>query len=683
MQMNPQLAHRLRVGRDAALRALTRQRAHLWRASRSLRRLGPGRLSGVVDEVEVRVEGTTVQGWAGLPGRAPVAILVSVDGEVAAASVTRGRSDDRAVVGQGREDQRWSVAIERGEVRAGVRRVGAWALFDDGLVEELRPITVTVDEPVFGPGMTDRPLSGLALRAPTAVVSGWLLPDGGYDRVEVRLGQRPAQRARIMAVPRPDVGALAPEAGAPLAGWELVVDIPDVDQATRVELRVDAVGPAGRLALGRLALDVHPRTPVPVNDPERQRVLEARIELVTRGAPSPDTLHLVVATHHLGLGGGQLYLQELLRHLLQREDVSCTVLSAADGVLRAELEQLGARVHIVGQVPLEGLQYESRMLELATLLAGPGATCVLANTSGAFWGVDLADRLGVPSIWAIHESFTFEQFLLVGFGGVDDHVRERFLAAVRTATALVFEADATRRLYAQAAAPGRCIRIDYGVDLDRIALVRSTRDHKAVRERLGVPSDATLLLCLGTFEPRKSQGALALAFSRVAAVHPEAILALVGDQPSAYADAVHAIVDRLQLGERIRIEPVTPDIDDWYLAADGFILGSDVESLPRSMLEVMAYGVPVLGSAVFGIPELLTDGKTGLLFEPACLGALTHVLERFLSMSVNERRAIGERGRSLIEATRPARFYREAYSALLDAVVEDPSVLPAAVLGDR
>lgn len=539
------------------------------------------------------------------------------------------------------------------------------------------------ERPTMGAGFVDLPVPGAVIRSPNADVAGWLLPESGYDRVEVQLDCGPTYRARIMSSPRPDVAACSSEPGAPLAGWELLLEVPDVDRVTQAQLRVEAVGPSGRLELALTPVEVHPRVARRVSEPARLAVLSARVAMATNRARSMDASHVLVATHDLGLGGGQLYLQELLRHLLKREDMSCTVLSMVDGALRSELEEWGARVHIVGPIPIEGLAYEARMLELASLVALDGVRCVIANTGGAFWGVDLADRLGVPAIWAIHESFAIDQLMAVGFGDPDDHIRERYLAAVRSAAALVFEADATSRLYEATARPGRCTRVDYGIDLDHISRVRSRRDRASVRASLGVPLDSTLLLCMGTFEPRKAQGALAVAFGRLASKHPDAILALVGDRPTLYAAGVHAVLDRLQLGARIRVEPVTPNIDDWYLVADGFVLGSDVESLPRSMLEVMAFGVPVMGSAVFGIPELITDGETGLLFEPSCLGAITAVLDRFLCMPSEERRAIGEAGRRLVESTRASHFYGEAYSALLDAFLEDPEADPATVLGHR
>ena len=68
-----------------------------------------------------------------------------------------------------------------------------------------------------------------------------------------------------------------------------------------------------------------------------------------------------------------------------------------------------------------------------------------------------------------------------------------------------------------------------------------------------------------------------------------------------YADALSTYVERLG-DPRIRIEPVQPGIHRWYHAVDVLVCASDVESLPRSMLEAMAFGRPVASTAVFGVP---------------------------------------------------------------------------------
>jgi len=321
------------------------------------------------------------------------------------------------------------------------------------------------------------------------------------------------------------------------------------------------------------------------------------------------------------------------------------------------------------------------MIELCSLAGRTGAGVVLANTIGSFWGIDLAARCGLPSVWAVHESFTLEEWMAAAFSSsLEPAVEHRLREAFAGAEVVVFEADETRQMLQPLGDPARFVRIDYGVDTDRIVELHASMDRDSVRARLGYGPDDVLLVCVGTFEPRKAQGALAVAFGRAAAGRPSARLALVGDTGTAFAVGVREVVARLALDQAIELVPVTSDLDVWYAAADGFILASDVESLPRSMLEAMAFATPILGSAVFGVPEIVTDGETGLLFEPRCLGSLTAAIRRFLDLSPEERRAMGDRAQRLVVEHRRAQGYADTYRALLEALVLDRSVLPRSVL---
>jgi glycosyltransferase involved in cell wall biosynthesis len=407
--------------------------------------------------------------------------------------------------------------------------------------------------------------------------------------------------------------------------------------------------------------------------------LRARTEVVGgQHEPAREGIHLLVVTHQLDLGGGQLYLHEMLRHLLRDADVQCTVLATGDGVLREELESWGARVHIAGPLPLDGMNYEARMLELCHLVSAARANVVMANTMGCFWGVDLAERCDIPAVWSIHESFPLERFIFEAFGeGLDPAIEARFQPAFSSAAALIFEADATRRLFDALGDPRRFVRVDYGIDLDHVDRFMEATDRASLRSALGVEPDETLLLCMGTYEARKAQGTLAVAFSRIAAKHPRAVMAFVGANGTIYADGLQKMADRLDLGSRLRLIPVTEDIDPWYFVADGFVLTSDTESLPRSMLEAMAYGVPVIGSSVFGVPELITDGLTGILVEANSIGSIAHGLDRFLSLSAAERAEMGTRGRDLVHPERASANYAAVYKDLFQRLVLDPRALPS------
>ncbi|HEX7461423.1 MAG TPA: glycosyltransferase family 4 protein, partial [Dermatophilaceae bacterium] len=236
------------------------------------------------------------------------------------------------------------------------------------------------------------------------------------------------------------------------------------------------------------------------------------------------------------------------------------------------------------------------------------------------------------------------------------------------AGAVVFEADATMRLFQHLIRDGHGLRVDYGIDLDRIATFVAEHPREVVRNRLDVRPDQVLVMCMGTYEPRKAQGLLAAAFARVADEHPRAVLAMVGDRGGPFSDAVHAVVDNFGLADRIRLIPLTADIEDWYLAADAFILASDVESLPRSMLEAMAFGTPVLASAVFGVPEVVEDGINGILFDSSCVASASEALRRVLRMSRKQRQELGAAGRRTVEANRSSSLYARDYRIIFGAL---------------
>src|SRR6202042_540736 len=107
---------------------------------------------------------------------------------------------------------------------------------------------------------------------------------------------------------------------------------------------------------------------------------------------------------------------------------------------------------------------------------------------------------------------------------------------------------------------------------------------------------------------------------------------------------------------------------------------SDLESLPRSALEVMCFGVPVLATAVFGLPELLEDGRTGFLFEPNDLEATAAALHRVLALGDSELAAVGEAGRRHILEDYDSAGYVSDFMALFEGVLRERGSAPGEIL---
>ena len=527
-------------------------------------------------------------------------------------------------------------------------------------------------------GTFDMPAPGETLPRGPVSLQGWMLfPSEPVVRIEAWIGERPLGPARI-GLQRRDVLAAAGLPLAAVSGFEVTADLAAAPPLPAGPAEVRAV--ATSLSGERFEIaPVH----VVVAEPEPEPEPAADPPLPTATAPADgDGRGLLVFTHQLDLGGAQLYLLDLLRGLIALGSFEPTVVSPHDGPLRRTLEELGVPVHLTSPIPVDDAgAHAGRVEELASWARGRGFELALVNTATtyAFPGVEVAAELGIPAVWAIHESY--EPSIL--WNELGPGVRERAEAALAGAAALVFEAEATMRLFEPATSPGRCVTLNYGLDPAPIDRLRSGFDAGAARRRAGIPEDAEVVLCLGTVEPRKAQVPLALAFDAIAARHPRARLVFVGGRDDDHTAILRELADSLGTAERIEIVPVTPDVQTWLGLSDLLVCASDVESLPRSVLEAMAWELPVLATRVFGLPELIEDGRTGWLCEPRDVGALAEALDRALSSSAEGRREVGAAARSHVIARHDLEAYAREMAALFDRVAKAPEGPPPTAASAR
>jgi glycosyltransferase involved in cell wall biosynthesis len=326
---------------------------------------------------------------------------------------------------------------------------------------------------------------------------------------------------------------------------------------------------------------------------------------------------------------------------------------------------------------------------MAAWAAARGFNAALVNTLGSFAGGDVATRLRIPAVWAVHESFPLNMFWFSAFpaGALHPYVRAQGEQAFRSASAILFEAEATRRLFLTDTDPERLVTVPYGVELGAIDAARASYGRAEARRSLGIDPDARVILCLGSIEPRKSQTLLTQAFAQIADRHPNAVLALVGatedEYCAGYRAALREYVHRSGKAERVRIEPVTDDPYRWHAAADVLACASDIESLPRVIVEAMAFGTPVVSTRVFGVPELIEDGRTGYLCEMRDLDDLARTLDRVLAADAAELHAIGQAASDHVRARHDPGAYAAQVLDLLRGVVADPEALPGDLLAAR
>jgi glycosyltransferase involved in cell wall biosynthesis len=193
------------------------------------------------------------------------------------------------------------------------------------------------------------------------------------------------------------------------------------------------------------------------------------------------------------------------------------------------------------------------------------------------------------------------------------------------------------------------LEANHGIPASKIRVVQigipdeSAVEPAGIREHLQVPRDSFLLLIAAALEERKGHET---AFRALASL-PKSVHLLVvgtgsraGDIRECARDA--GVVDRAHfLGHRDDVPALMRD-------ADLLILPSLLEATPYVIIEAMAARLPVVASNIYGIPELLEEGGTGLLAEPGDDVAFAGHIERLMA-NADLRANMGVAGRKRFE----------------------------------
>ncbi|MBD3920238.1 sugar transferase [Paenibacillus sp. PR3] len=226
------------------------------------------------------------------------------------------------------------------------------------------------------------------------------------------------------------------------------------------------------------------------------------------------------------------------------------------------------------------------------------------------------------------------------------------------------DADTLRKL-----APWRPVYTEgNGVDLDRLDAAAAQADEERLamlREAYGLSTDKPLLFVAARFEPVKDHDLLLDALKRVkqeGRLHWTTVLA--GQGP--LEEQVRGRLQSEGLAEDIVIVGQQSTIIPWLTMADAVALTSEKEGIPRSIMEAMALGKPVVATDVPGTRELVVHGETGLLAEYRDADKLAQALGEVMH-SKSKRSQYGAAGRVRIASAftekivvqRLLRMYRE------------------------
>ena len=188
-----------------------------------------------------------------------------------------------------------------------------------------------------------------------------------------------------------------------------------------------------------------------------------------------------------------------------------------------------------------------------------------------------------------------------------------------------------------------------------------------IRSSLGIPLDAPVIGSVARLDEVKRQDLLIHAVAKLGKEHDDVQLLLVGD--GAWRRRLEELAAELNIASRVHFAGYQDRTERYLAALDIFALTSRLEGLPLVLLEAGAVGLPVVSSAVGGIPQALENGKTGVLFPQGDLSALVRALRELLAHPIERARMSDAWHRVVLEKyslERMAKEYRRRYCELLD-----------------
>lgn len=276
--------------------------------------------------------------------------------------------------------------------------------------------------------------------------------------------------------------------------------------------------------------------------------------------------------------------------------------------------------------------------------------------SADFLGCLAARSLGIPAISTLHSA--------AGPNGAANRVRALMMAAARRrgATRLIAVSEAARSHYLSFRweRPERVVTVHNG-----IAGSVNPGVGREIRAELGIEPDAMVVAMVSILRPGKGHELAIDSIRELRERHGRRVVLLALGDGSLREEIAGRMAD---LGDQGKMLGHRDDVLDVLDASDVLIHPSSADAFPGALLEAMAARLPVVASAVGGIPEIVVPGETGLLIPaPPRAADLTRALEGLLGdPAARERMGAAGRERFEREFTLDAWFdrllpvYREA-----------------------
>ena len=327
---------------------------------------------------------------------------------------------------------------------------------------------------------------------------------------------------------------------------------------------------------------------------------------------TPGRVRVVYMAHAFMVGGAEEMVLNLVRHLPERfEPMLCCIHQA--GPIGEEIRATGTPVAVLGLNPGVRRPFDLGGIRRYLRETQPQIVHTFLLTA-SLYGRLAAILERVPVVIGTEVNI---------YQRKQRHhaLAERLL--MRGTARVIASAESVKDFYVKQvqADPAKVDVIYNAVDWDQL---ETSMSREEMRASLGLAPDAKVAGVIARLTEQKGHRFLFEALQRPSLADVHVIVVGDGDLRDALVQAAAA----RGLTERVHFLGARRDLGNLISAMDVFVLPSLWEGLPLSLVLAMGAAVPVVSTAVAGIPEVVQDGQTGLLVPPADAPALGNALER-------------------------------------------------------
>jgi L-malate glycosyltransferase len=367
----------------------------------------------------------------------------------------------------------------------------------------------------------------------------------------------------------------------------------------------------------------------------------------------PTICHLL---HSLRVGGAEVLAARLARRFVGAYRFVFACLDDL-GSLGQELRDQGFPVHVLGRWP--GLDWRCTY-RLASLLRREGVDLLHAHQyTPFFYGSAARQFRRRPTVLFTehgrhHPDYPRRKRMLANRLLLSR--RDRVVGVGRSVRQALIDNEGIR--------PERIEVIYNGIDLSPVP---QGGDHRtAVRREIQVGDRDLVVIQVARLDYLKDHLTAIRALECVVRQRADVRLILVGEGPE--EGAIRELVAACRLGDHVRFLGLRGDVARLLAAADLFLLSSISEGIPLTLIEAMAAGLPIVATRVGGVPEVVEDGRTGLLTPGGNPQALAESILRLADQPLlrGEMGRLGRaRAESLFSEGRMHAAYHQLYQTML------------------